>query len=99
MARRTRSVREMREMVEAAEARGLISPPKEREPRESRSARSSGPPRLKVVWSVRDAGGRTVQQFDYPQKAEAEALAARLIARGKGDHFVRSEKVPMDGSG
>jgi len=99
MARRTRTIREMREMVEAAEARGLMGPQeKARKPEEATEARTSRPknqPRMKVVWSVCDIGGRTVQQFDYPQKAQAEALVAQLIARGKGHHFVRSEKVPM----
>jgi hypothetical protein len=50
---------------------------------------------MKVVWSVCDMGGRSVATFDYPQKAEAEALAAALKAKGKGNHFVRSEKVPI----
>ncbi len=98
MARRTRTIREMREMVEAAEARGLMTPgPKKSERKdETRPTRSSGPPRLKVVWSVCDIGGRMLQQFDYSQKSEAEALVARLIEKGKGHHFVRSEKVPMN---
>lgn len=107
MARRTRTIREMREMVEAAEARGLITPdgkstqsrgkPEEAEP--TRTSRPKNQPRMRVVWSVCDIGGRTVKQFDYPQKAEAEALVAQLIARGKGHHFVRSEKVPMTPEG
>jgi hypothetical protein len=50
---------------------------------------------MRVVWAVCDIGGRTVASFDYPSKAEAEALAASLKARGKGDHFVRSVKEPM----
>lgn len=101
MARRTRSIREMREMHEAAEARGLVrdeekagrtrGEPSTREPRPKPTAQ----PRLKVVWAVCDMGGRTVATFDYPDKAAAEALVARLKAAGKGNHFVRSEKVPM----
>jgi hypothetical protein len=88
----------MRQEYEAAEARGLI--PHDEPPRPRRDAEPSRPkpqaqPRLKVVWNVCDVGGRTVATFDYPQKADAEALAADLKARGKGAHFVRSEKVPM----
>ena len=50
---------------------------------------------MRVVWAVCDVGGRTVATFDYPSKAEAEALVARLKAQGKGTHFVRSIKEPM----
>lgn len=101
MARRTRSLREMRQMHEAAEARGLINaedkPKKPREePGRERKPKATPQVRLKVVWNVCDLGGRTVATFDYPQKADAEAHAAALKAKGKGNHFVRSEKVPMD---
>lgn len=104
MARRVRSLREMREMAEAAEARGLLTPegkaregrrPRDEEQEKGRTTRPRSQPRMKIVWSVCDLGGRTIQQFEYPQKAEAEALAAELIEKGKGHHFVRSEKVPM----
>jgi hypothetical protein len=50
---------------------------------------------MRVVWAVCDIGGRTVATFDYPNKADAEALAAQLKARGKGEHFLRSVKEPM----
>lgn len=99
MARRTRTLREMRQEYEAAEARGLIpkdEPARPRRPSEpARPKPSATPPRLKIVWNVCDVGGRTIATFDYPQKADAEALAASLKTRGKGPHFVRSEKVPM----
>lgn len=63
-------------------------------PRE-RSARPSAPVKMKVVWAVRDMGGRTVATFDYAEKELAEARAAQLKASGKGAHFVRAEKVAM----
>ncbi len=97
MARRTLNLRELRAQVEAAEALGLNTPP-ERKPRAESTERRAKPEaatRMKVVWSVCDLGGRTIRTFDYPEKAEAEAFAASLKARGKGNHFVRSEKVPM----
>jgi hypothetical protein len=50
---------------------------------------------MRVVWAVCDVGGRTVATFDYPSKAEAEALAAKLKGQGKGMHFVRSVKEPI----
>ncbi len=90
----------MRALYEAAEARGLI--PADEPQRKPRSERSEARPkpsnrtRLKVVWAVCDLGGRTVATFEYPHKADAEALVAQLKAKGKGNHFLRSEKVPMD---
>jgi hypothetical protein len=95
--RRTLNLRDMRAMSDAAEALGLNTPP-ERKPRSEPTERRPKPEahtRLKVVWAVCDLGGRTVATFDYPQKADAEALAAQLKARGKGNHFVRSIKEPM----
>ena len=52
---------------------------------------------MRVVWAVCDIGGRTVQTFDYSDKALAEARATELKAKGKGSHFVRSIKEPMGG--
>jgi hypothetical protein len=111
MAKRHRSIRTLRDLQDeaaAAEALGLNQdkPTRargERAPRipggsggdsESRS-RPSASPRMRVVWAVCDVGGRTVATYEYPQKAEAEAHAAQLVSRGKGHHFVRSEKQPI----
>lgn len=101
MARRIRTVRDMRAEYDAAEARGLIPADDAARTRAPRSAplerkrAADTQPRVRVVWSVCDIGGRTIAQFDYVDKAQAEALAADLKARGKGNHFVRSEKIPM----
>ncbi len=97
MARRTLNRHELRAAVEAAEALGLNTPsekkaksaPTERRPKPAPTAR------MRVVWAVCDIGGRTVKTFEYPLKAEADALAADLKARGKGNHFVRSLKEAM----
>ena len=97
MARRTLNLRELRAQVEAAEALGLPSTPA-RPPRPEPAERRPAPEpkaRLKVVWAVCDQGGRTVATFDYPRKADAEAFAAGLKARGKGNHFLRAIKAPM----
>ena len=51
---------------------------------------------MRVVWAVCDIGGRTVATFDYTDKVAAEARAKELKAKGKGDHFVRSIKEPMN---
>src|SRR3954454_9653419 len=99
MARRTLNRHELRAAVEAAEALGLNTPsekktrsaPTERRPKPAPTAR------MRVVWAVCDIGGRTVATFEYPRKAEAEAHAADLKSRGKGNHFVRSIKEAMGG--
>jgi len=99
MARRILNRHELRAEAEAAEAMGLNTPPA-RKPRNDAPQLRPKPvnsPRLRVVWAVCDVGGRTVATFDYPRKAEADAHATALKARGKGSHFVRSIKVPIDG--
>jgi hypothetical protein len=107
MARRTLNRRELRAAAEAAEAMGLNKtdetgsrrPTRDRsEPPPLRSKPVAGP-RLRMVWAVCDIGGRTIATFDYAQKAEAEAHAADLKARGKGTHFLRSVKEPMPQGG
>jgi hypothetical protein len=97
MARRILNLREMRAQAEAAEALGLNTPP-EKKPRSEPAERRPRPEakaRMRVVWAVCDMGGRTIATFDYPDKPQAEALAAQLKAKGKGNHFVRSVKEPM----
>ncbi len=101
MARRTLNRRELRAAAEAAEAMGIKDEtPASRapaRPREDRRPKPVATARMRVVWAVCDVGGRTVATFDYPQKADAEALVARLKAQGKGTHFVRSLKEPISG--
>lgn len=97
MGRRPLNRRELRAAAEAAEALGINTPP-ERKPRSEPAERRPKPTpaaRMRVVWAVCDLGGRTVATFDYPCKADAEAFAADLKKKGKGNHFVRSVKEPM----
>jgi hypothetical protein len=101
MGRRTLNRRELRAEVEAAEARGISSQPERKEAPRARQettkrAKPVTGPRMRVVWAVCDVGGRTVATFDYADKAEAESLVARLKAQGKGMHFLRSLKQPME---
>ena len=101
MGRRPLNRMELRAAAEAAEALGLNTPP-EKKPRSEPTERRAKPEptaRMRVVWAVCDIGGRTVATYDYPRKADAEAHAAQLKAKGKGMHFVRSVKEPMDGGG
>jgi hypothetical protein len=100
MARRTLNRRELRAEAEAAEAMGISNQSESkkapRTPREpSLRPKPAAKPRMRVVWAVCDVGGRTVASFDYPCKAEAEALVAKLKSQGKGTHFVRSLKEPI----
>jgi hypothetical protein len=99
MRRRTLSIREARAEAEAAEARGLpVDTRPSKRPSEAQPARETprNQPRLRVVWTVCDAGGRTVATFPYAEKAQAEARAAALEEKGRGTHFVRTEKQPMN---
>jgi hypothetical protein len=98
MARRMRNRFELRAEAEALERLG-IELPKERKPRADPTDRRPKPaeaPKMRVVWAVCDIGGRTVATFDYTDKDAAEARAKELKAKGKGDHFVRSIKEPMN---
>ena len=97
MSKRPLNRRELRAQVEAAEARGIPmgDAPGGRPLRDKPAAA----PRTRVVWAVCDLGGRVVATFDYAEKAQAEARAADLKARGKGAHFVRSIKEPIGASG
>ena len=97
MGRRPRNRFELRAEADAIEALGLNTPP-EKKPRATPAERRPKPEaqaRMRLVWAVCDIGGRSVAQFDYPRKADAELFAADLKARGKGDHFVRSVKEMM----
>jgi len=97
MARRMLNRRDLREAAAAAEALGLNTPPETRSrPTTERRPKPDPHVRMKVVWAVCDIGGRTVKTFDYPDKADAEAYAQALKAKGKGNHFVRSLKEQME---
>ena len=79
MARRTLNRKELRAEAEAAEARGIGNArPERKPPSEPRQPPPEFKDRLKVVWVVRDVFNRAVKTFDYPRKADAEALAAQL---------------------
>ena len=89
MARRTLNRRELRAAAEAAEAMGISNEPEAKQaarakPEPALRPKPAAVPRMRVVWAVCDVGGRTVATFDYPCKADAEALdrAARR-PRGK----------------
>ncbi|MFO0926430.1 MAG: hypothetical protein U0736_05245 [Gemmataceae bacterium] len=48
--------------------------------------------RKRIVWVVFDNSSKKVAQFDYPKKAEAEALVEKLKAEKKQTYFVQPIK-------
>jgi hypothetical protein len=67
--------------------------PKAAKPRKSRATKTA---RIKIVWGVFDNSNRRVAAFDYPKRAEADALAAKLTADKKSTHFVQPVKEPIE---
>lgn len=51
--------------------------------------------RMRIVWTVVNDAFKTVGTFDFAQKEAAEARAAELTAKGKGNHFIQKVKEPM----
>lgn len=65
-------------------------------PRATKARRSAKTQRMRVVWTVFNNSHNAVAKFDYPQKAEADALAAKLTADKKSTHFVQPVKEPIE---
>ena len=53
-------------------------------------------PRMKIVWAVCDHGLKVLKVYPYPERAAAEAEAARLMDSKGKEHIVRKETVPME---
>jgi hypothetical protein len=72
-------------------------PAKPKAPAKPRS-RAAKIVRMKVVWAVYSNSHAVVEEFPYPQKADAEALLARLTAEKKtgGPFFLQPLKKPLD---
>ncbi len=51
---------------------------------------------MRVVWGVFNNSHQMVAQYDYPQKAEAEAEAERRMTEKKSTHFVQPVKEPIE---
>ena len=51
--------------------------------------------RMRIVWTVLNDAFKAVGSFEFNQKEAAEARAAELTAKGKGNHFVQKTKEPM----
>jgi len=57
-------------------------------------AKEPTPTRVKLCWGVYNANKR-VALYEFNQRKHAEAKAAELNAKGKAEHYVRKEKVPI----
>ena len=51
--------------------------------------------RMRIVWTVMNDAFKPVGTFEFNQKEAADARAAELTAKGKGNHFVQKTKEPM----
>jgi len=106
MGRRMPNRLELRAAYEAAERRAQErATPLERSRRlnrladeETQRARNlaGSSTRMVMVWAVCDAAGRTVVTFPYRDKANAEDHARALKTAGRGAHFVRALKQPIE---
>lgn len=68
-------------------------------PRATKSrSRAAKVTRMKVVWGVFSNSHQLVEEFEYPQKKDAEELAAKLTTDKKSGHpfFLQPVKKPID---
>ena len=65
----------------------------EGKPKSTKAAKPAA--RTRIVWNVVNDAFKTVATFAYTEKAEAEAKAEELNAKGKGTFFVQKAKEPM----
>ena len=73
------------------------APAKPKAPRPSR-ARTAKIVRMRVLWGVFNNSHQMVQEFEYPQKAQAEEVAAKLTGDKKSGHpfFIQPVKKPIE---
>jgi hypothetical protein len=73
------------------------APAKPKAPRPSR-ARTPKVVRMRVVWGVFNNSHQMVQEFEYPNRADAEEHAAKLTADKKSGHpfFLQPVKKPIE---
>ncbi|MCS7166198.1 MAG: hypothetical protein RMI91_01625 [Gemmatales bacterium] len=92
--------------LEGAEEFESLLEPKRKKPKKTKKARrerSAMPKitrkgkaaRMRIVWGVFSSSVQCVQTFPYPQKQEAEALAAKLTAEKKSLFFVQPVREPI----
>jgi hypothetical protein len=65
-------------------------------PRKKTVRTPKAPTRMRLVWRVFNNSAQAVATFEYPRKAEAEALAEQLGKEKRVKHFVMPVKEPME---
>jgi len=70
--------------------------PKAKQKAKPKRTRVAKVARMRVMWAVFNNSNQKVAAYDYPQKADAEAHAARLTADKKSTHFVQVIKEPIE---
>ena len=66
---------------------------KKRAPRKKKAAPAG---RMKVVWAVGEPGKASVKEFPFPEKAAAEAEAAKLTKKHGKTFIVKRDRVAME---
>jgi len=67
---------------------------KAKAPKRKSKAKEPAPTRMKLCWGVYNANKR-VALYEFNQRKHAEAKAAELNAKGKAEHYVRKDKIPI----
>lgn len=67
---------------------------KAKAPKRKSKAKEPVPTRMKLCWGVYNANKR-VALYEFNQRKHAEAKAAELNAKGKSEHYVRKDKIPI----
>ncbi|HZZ82266.1 MAG TPA: hypothetical protein VFE62_27460 [Gemmataceae bacterium] len=78
---------------EAPKKKKKVKPKAKPKPKRTRAAKVT---RMRMTWGVFNNSNQMVAQFDYPQKEEAEAEAAKRMADKKSTHFVQPVKEPIE---
>lgn len=67
---------------------------KAKAPKRKSKAKEPVQVRMKLCWGVYNANKR-VALYEFNQRKHAEAKAAELNAKGKAEHYVRKDKIPV----
>lgn len=79
---------------EEAESEDDGKPKKKVKAKRKSKAKEPVPVRMKLCWGVYNANKR-VALYEFNQRKHADAKAAELNAKGKAEHYVRKDKIPV----
>lgn len=84
------------EVDERPKKKAKAAPKKPKAPRATKASKAAKPAaRMRVVWQVVNDAFKIVGTFDFNNREAAEAKAAEMIAKGKGNHFLQKAKEAM----